>query len=706
MGLDRGNFEMKYILKGLDCAGCAEKIEKEIRNIEGLSDVSINFVTKSLSMDQKYEEQVRDIIEKIEPDVKLISKQENKGNIDDKEQKDKGQKKMLYNILASAAFLVLGLILAPHLHGSYEFLEYTIFLISYFLAGKDVLKNAIRNIIRGDVFDENFLMMIATIGAFLIHQLPEAVGVMLFFSIGEYFEALAVNRSRKSISALVDIRPDHANLIVDGKIKKVLPEDVKIGDIILVKPGEKVPLDGVVIKGSSFVDTSALTGESVPRRIKANDEILSGMINTEGLLEIKVSKTFKDSSVSKILDLVENAASRKAQTEQFITRFAKYYTPAVVFAAIAIAIAPPLILGESFTIWIYRALTMLVISCPCALVISIPLGYFGGIGGASRQGILIKGANYLEMIADLETVVFDKTGTLTKGVFEVSEIYSENGFTKEQVLKYAALAELHSNHPIAKSIKKAYGKEIDSDVVQEYSEIAGHGVKVKVANKEILAGNEKLLRKNGIVFKDVPAKGTRVYVAIDNKYAGQIIISDKIREDAKKAIKEIKSLGVKRTVMLTGDEKNIAQEVANFLGIDEYYAELLPEDKVKKIEEIQRQRSNKGKVAFVGDGINDAPVITRADVGFAMGGLGSDAAIEAADVVIMEDMPSKIAEAIKIARHTRKIIIQNIIFALGIKGVFLTLGAIGIATMWQAVFADVGVAILAVLNSTRALHYK
>lgn len=704
--MDRGNFEMKYILKGLDCAGCAEKIEKEIRNIEGLSDVSINFVTKSLSMDQKYEEQVRDIIEKIEPDVKLISKQENKGNIDDKEQTDKGQKKMLYNILASAAFLVLGLILAPHLHGSYEFLEYTIFLISYFLAGKDVLKNAIRNIIRGDVFDENFLMMIATIGAFLIHQLPEAVGVMLFFSIGEYFEALAVNRSRKSISALVDIRPDHANLIVDGKIKKVLPEDVKIGDIILVKPGEKVPLDGVVIKGSSFVDTSALTGESVPKRVKANDEILSGMINTEGLLEIKVSKTFKDSSVSKILDLVENAASRKAQTEQFITRFAKYYTPAVVFAAIAIAIAPPLILGESFTIWIYRALTMLVISCPCALVISIPLGYFGGIGGASRQGILIKGANYLEMIADLETVVFDKTGTLTKGVFEVSEIYSENGFTKEQVLKYAALAELHSNHPIAKSIKKAYGKEIDSDVVQEYSEIAGHGVKVKVANKEILAGNEKLLRKNGIVFKDVPAKGTRVYVAIDNRYAGQIIISDKIREDAKKAIKEIKSLGVKRTVMLTGDEKNIAQEVANFLGIDEYYAELLPEDKVKKIEEIQRQRSNKGKVAFVGDGINDAPVITRADVGFAMGGLGSDAAIEAADVVIMEDMPSKIAEAIKIARHTRKIIIQNIIFALGIKGVFLTLGAIGIATMWQAVFADVGVAILAVLNSTRALHYK
>lgn len=701
-----GKLKMKYILKGLDCAGCAAKIEKEIQNIEGLSDTNINFATKSLSMDAKYEEQVRDIIKKIEPNVKLIPEQVDKENIHDKEQTNKEQKKMLYTILASAAFFLLGLILAPHLHGTNEFLEYGIFFIAYLLAGKDVLQNAIRNIIRGEVFDENFLMMIATIGAFAIHQLPEAVGVMLFFSIGEYFESLAVNRSRRSISALIDIRPDYANLIVDGQTKKVLPEDVKISDKILIKPGEKVPLDGVVVKGNSFLDTSALTGESVPRRVKANDKILSGMINTEGLLEVKVSKTFKDSSVSKILDLVENAASRKAQTEQFITRFARYYTPAVVFGAIAIAVLPPFILGESFSKWLYRALTMLVISCPCALVISIPLGYFGGIGGASRQGILVKGANFLESMADLDTVVFDKTGTLTEGVFEVSEVYAENGFTKEQVLKYAALAELHSNHPIAKSIKKAYGKEIMPETVQKYSEIAGHGVKVKVDNKKVLAGNGKLLKKNGVKFKDTKAKGTRVYIAIDNKYAGQIVISDKIREDAKKAIKEIKSLGVKKTVMLTGDEKSAAKEVANSIGIDEYYAGLLPEDKVKKIEEIQKQWGNKGRVAFVGDGINDAPVITRADVGLAMGGLGSDAAIEAADVVIMEDMPSKIGDAIKISRHTRKIIIQNIVLALGIKGIFLTLGAIGLASMWQAVFADVGVAIIAVLNSTRSLNYK
>lgn len=696
---------MKYVLDGLNCAGCAAKIEEEIQKIDGLSDANINFATKTLSIDPVHEDRVQEIISKIEPDVRLVPEQSGKDNISDNKEHQE-QRKMLYLIIASAVFLILGLIMAPYLHGSNEFLEYSIFFIAYILAGKDVLKDAIRNIFRGEVFDENFLMMIATIGAFAIHELPEAVGVMLFFSVGEYFESLAVNRSRSLISALMDIRPDYANLVVDGKVKKVLPEDVSIGDTIIVRPGEKVPLDGVVIKGNSFLDTSALTGESVPRRIEPNSKILSGMINTEGLLEVKVDKTFKESSVSKILDLVENAAGRKAKTEQFITRFAKYYTPAVVFAAIAIAVLPPLVLGESFSIWLYRALTMLVISCPCALVISIPLGYFGGIGGASRKGILVKGANFLETMTDLDAVVFDKTGTLTEGIFEVSKVYAENEFTEEQVLRYAALAETHSNHPIAKSIIKAYGKKIDSENIKNYNEVAGHGVCAQVDNIMVLAGNEKLLKKNNISLKDIPAEGTLVHVAVDDKYAGTIVISDKIRQDAKSAIKEIKSLGVKKTIMLTGDEKSSAKMVANSIGIDEYHAGLLPEEKVNRIEAIQKEFGDKGKVAFVGDGINDAPVITRADVGFAMGGLGSDAAIEAADVVIMEDKPLKIAEAIKISRHTRKIIIQNIVFALGVKGVFLTLGAIGIATMWQAVFADVGVAILAVLNSTRALHYK
>lgn len=699
---------MRYELQGLDCPSCAAKIEGEIKKLKGLSDITVNFATKTIDLDPEYEEDVAKVIQKVEPHVKLVPR-----NLSSEKRKEMAENSKanlmlkLLNIILSAVILTLGIILSPRLHGNYEILEYGIFLAAYFLAGGEVIQTALRNIIRGQVFDENFLMTVATIGAFAIHELPEAVGVMLFYSVGEYFQDLAVSRSRRSIAELMDIRPDYANLIIGDEIHKVAPDTVSIGERILIRPGEKVPLDGEVLEGESYVDTSALTGESVPRRMHPGEKIKAGMVNGHGLLKVKVEKTFGESSVSKILNLVESASGRKARTEQFITKFARYYTPAVVFGAIAIALIPPLVFpGQSFNKWLYRALTMLVISCPCALVVSIPLGYFGGIGGASRKGILVKGANFLEALTNVDTVIFDKTGTLTKGVFKVTDIKAQIGFSKEEVLRLAAHAEVHSSHPIAKSILEAFNGHVDKKAVEDYKEIAGLGIMAKVGGKMVLAGNEKLMKREGIAVDHDDFTGTVVHIAVDGSYAGYITISDEIRPDSARAIKELKALGIRKTVMLTGDAADTASSIATELGIDEYYAELLPEDKVLKLEQLQGSGDTRHKVVFAGDGINDAPVITRADVGIAMGGLGSDAAIEAADVVIMEDMPSKVAEAIKIARHTKKIVIQNIVFALVVKIVFLGMGAVGAASMWEAVFADVGVALLTVLNSTRTLVAK
>ncbi len=578
------------------------------------------------------------------------------------------------------------------------------FIIAFILVGSKVFIKSAKNILRGQIFDENFLMSVATIGAFSIKQYPEGVAVMLFYQIGEYIQGIAVNRSRKSITALMNIKPDFANLKTAYNIKKVAPEDVKIDDIIIIKPGEKVPLDGTIIDGKSMVDTSNLTGESVPREVDINDEILGGFINKNGLLTIKVNKEFGESAVSKILDLVQNASSKKAKTENFITKFAKYYTPAIVIIALLAAIIPPLMIEEAtFSQWIYRALVFLVISCPCALVISIPLGFFGGIGGASKKGILIKGSNYLEALNNATTVVFDKMGTLTKGVFKVTEINPENGLKNDELLEYAAYAEIYSNHPIAVSIVKSYGKEIDRSEIIRYDEISGYGIKVKTEKNEILAGNIKLMKKENILCEDIDTIGTVVYIAIDGHYTGYLIISDEEKEDSAQAIKSLKSIGIKKTVMLTGDSKKVGDRVGNHLGLDEVYSELLPDQKVEKLEMLFDQKSPKEKLLFVGDGVNDAPVLARADVGIAMGALGSDAAIEAADVVIMNDEPLKIVSAIKIARKTKKIVWQNIIFALSIKVIILILGIVGMATMWEAVFGDVGVTIVAVLNVMRVL---
>ncbi|WP_207656735.1 MULTISPECIES: heavy metal translocating P-type ATPase [unclassified Clostridium] len=587
-----------------------------------------------------------------------------------------------------------------------EWLQAALFVISYIIVGGDVVEKAVKNIFRGKVFDESFLMSIATIGAFLIGEYPEGVAVMLFYQVGELFQSYAVDKSRKSIATLMDIRPDYANLKKGDELVKVDPDEVKIGDIIVIKAGEKVPLDGKVIDGSSMLDTSALTGESVPREVEVGSDILSGCININGVITAEVTKEFEESTVSKILDLVENASSKKSNSEQFITKFARYYTPVVVIIAAILAIVPPLVIdGATFSDWIYRALSFLVVSCPCALVISIPLSFFGGIGGASRKGILVKGSNYLEALAQTEIVVFDKTGTLTKGVFNVQEIHAD-GISKEDLLELTAYAESYSNHPISISLKRAYGKEIDNGRISDVEEISGHGVSATVDGKKVMAGNIKLMKKMNISYFKGELIGTVVHVAVDNKYAGYIVIADEVKEDSAQAIKELKAANIKQTVMLTGDNKNVGAKVAKELGLDKFYAELLPGDKVDKMEELFSQKSAKGKLAFVGDGINDAPVLARADIGIAMGGLGSDAAIEAADIVIMTDEPSKIATAMKISKKTLKIAYQNIVFAIGIKIVVLLLSALGITTMWAAIFADVGVTILAVLNSFRALNVK
>lgn len=581
-----------------------------------------------------------------------------------------------------------------------------LFVISYLIVGLEIVLKAIRNIFKGKVFDENFLMAIATIGAFVIGEYPEAVAVMLFYQIGEAFQDYAVDKSRKSIISLMDIRPDFANIQRNGKIDKINPEEVNVGDIIVVKPGEKVPLDGIIVKGTSMIDTSALTGESVPKEIKEQDEILSGCINENGVLEVKVTKKFGESTASKILDLVENASSKKSKSENFISKFAKYYTPIVVVTAVLLAIIPPMIFNRAEWIeWIHRALTFLVVSCPCALVISIPLGFFGGIGGASKIGVLVKGSNYLEALSNTEIMVLDKTGTLTEGVFEVQQI-NPIDISKEDLIKYATYAESFSNHPIAISLKKAYGKEIVNKKVSETQELPGLGVRAVIEGESIFVGNEKLMKENCIDYIKSEEIGTILYIAVNNKFAGTIVISDKIKTDAKETIDKLKKDNIKKIVMLTGDKRKVGENVAKKLGIDEVYTELLPSDKVEKVEELMKNKSENGNLAFIGDGINDAPVLAISDIGIAMGGLGSDAAIEAADVVLMTDEPSRVVDAIKISKKTMTIVKQNIIFAIFIKLIVLILSAIGISNMWQAVFADVGVSILAILNALRALYIR
>ena len=610
------------------------------------------------------------------------------------------QKRLLFRIIVAAVLFAAGslLPLGPTV-------DMGIFLVCYAVIGWDIVWKAVTNILHGQVFDENFLMTIATIGALILGEHSEGVAVMLFYQVGEWFQSYAVSKSRKSIASLMDIRPDYANVERNGKLEQVDPDEVNIGDTIVVKPGERVPLDGKIIKGTSALDTSALTGESMPRDVEPGMEVISGCINQTGILTIQTTKKYGESTVAKILDLVENASDKKGKTENFISRFARYYTPIVVFAAIALAILPPLVTGQPFSVWIYRALTFLVISCPCALVISIPLSFFGGIGGASKIGVLVKGSNYLESLAHTEVVVFDKTGTLTKGSFAVSQIKAID-MKEEQLLELAAYAEDYSNHPISQSIQKAYGKKIDNSRISDVQEIAGHGVRAVIDGKTVLAGNAKLMNGENIVYTPSDAIGTVIYLACNGKYAGYIVIEDEVKADAPAAIRALKEVGVRKTVMLTGDADAVGKKVAQKLGLDQAYTELLPADKVDRVEAMLKQTSEKGKLVFVGDGINDAPVLARADVGIAMGGLGSDAAIEAADVVLMTDEPSKISAVVRIARKTIRIANENIVFALGVKLLVLILGATGYANMWAAVFADVGVSVIAILNAIRAMRVK
>ena len=729
--------ECTLFIEGVDCPNCAAKIERKLNTLERIKAATVDFLGKRVIVESEnfsQDELARFIqaeVNKIKDGVKISTKKLHAHSHDHshshahshdhshshthgEEDTDKIKKKLLIG----GILFVLGIFIPKTLFIP----KFAVFLVSYLIIGGDVLISALKNILKGQVFDENFLMAIATVGAFAIGEYPEGVAVMLFYQLGELFQGIAVNNSRKSIIALMDIRPDYANLKTDAGIKKVNPEEIKVADIIVVKPGEKVALDGKIINGSSTFDTSALTGESLPREAKTGDNVLSGFINKTGLIEIEVTKVFSESTVSKILNLVENASSKKSKTENFITKFAKYYTPAVVITALIMAIFPPLLIsGATFTEWIYRALIFLVVSCPCALIISIPLGFFGGIGGASKHGILVKGANYLEALNDVESIVMDKTGTLTKGVFKVTEINVENNvkindfennktdLTQSLLLKYAAHIEKFSNHPIAQSIVSEYensAAKTDESIVKDFEEISGFGIKANINNHHILAGNSKLMNSENIEFTEKENLGTVIYIAFDGQYIGNILISDEIKADSPKAIKGMKANGIKEIVMLTGDNKAIGKNIAQKLGIDKVFAELLPNEKVEKLEEIYKTKSEKGKVVFVGDGINDAPVLARADIGIAMGGVGSDAAIEAADVVIMNDEPSKIVTAMKIAKKTKTIVWQNITLAFAVKLIVLILGLFGDATMWEAVFADVGVALLAVLNATRVLKYK
>lgn len=691
----------KYKLANLDCPSCAAKIETALSKLQGVKFVTINFANSTLTIDTDNLEKVKAKIKEIEPEVEIEDLNKEKALVSKNEL---AENKWTISKAASALILLLlGIIFKEELHQTpFHFAEYLVFGAGYLLVGLEVIISAAKSIIKGQVFNEHFLMAIATLGAFAINAMPEAISVMLFYVIGEFCQDIAVGRSRKSIKSLLEIKSDSANLVINDQITIVSPEEVKVGDTILVKAGERIPLDGEIVAGSSFVDTSALTGESTPKRVKEKDSILSGMINQSGVLTIRVTKLFSESSVSKILDLVENATLKKAKTEKFITTFAQYYTPAVVIAALLIAIVPPLLFnGQTFSDWIYRALVVLVVSCPCALVISIPLGYFGGLGNASKKGILVKGSNFLDALTQVRTVIFDKTGTLTKGEFRVTKVLSFNGFSEKEVLEYAAYGETNSNHPVAKSILETFDSEIDHTKIKEAEEIPGYGIQAVIDSKKVLLGNDKLMHKEGIDHPICNLDATAVHVVIDSIYAGYLLISDTLKEDAKEAITKLKQRNI-QTVMLTGDNKFTAKSVAQVLNIDDYFYELLPQDKVNHLERILSE-NKKGKVAFVGDGINDAPVIARADIGIAMGALGSDAAIETADVVLMTDSPSKVATAIDIAKKTRNIIWQNIFIAMSIKLLFIVLGIFGVATMWEAVFGDMGVALIAVFNSIRIL---
>ena len=702
----------KYLLKGLDCPNCSAKIEKEVGELEGvaLSEVNLMKQTLTVSMDHNKAASMLDMVTTIvhshEPDVEVSEQKADTSVAPDKKEKtpvySDDDKKLTIRLISGAVIYAVGMGLTLFGHVSLP-VELGVLIVAYIILGWDVVWQAVKNITRGQIFDEHFLMSLSTIGAFAIGEYPEAVAVMLFYQVGEFFQSLAVKRSRKSISDLMDIRPDSATVRRNGELIVVAPETVSIGELIVVKPGEKIPLDGIVTEGESMLDTRALTGESVPRSIRKGEEALSGCVNQSGVLTIKVTKSFGESTVTKIIDLVENASSRKAPTENFITTFARYYTPIVVGMAAILAIIPPVILGGGWSEWLRRGFVFLIVSCPCALVISIPLTFFGGIGAASKRGVLVKGSNYLEALNKVSVVVFDKTGTLTKGVFKVVDITVEFGFTKEQVLEYAAQAESYSNHPIAKSIQEAFGKTIDQSVLSGYEEISGHGIRVLIGGKRVLAGNSKLMDSEKVSYAACQSAGTKVYIAVDGRYAGCIVIADEVKDDSQNAIASLKKIGVEKTVMLTGDDEKIGKAVAEQLGLDEYYAQLLPDQKVEKLEYLDQHKTKGSKLAFVGDGINDAPVLARADVGIAMGGLGSDAAIEAADVVLMTDEPSKLVDAIDVAKATKRIVMQNIIIALGIKSVFLILGALGIAGMWEAVFGDVGVTIIAVLNAMRIL---
>ena len=702
----------KYLLKGLDCPNCSAKIEKEVGELEGvaLSEVNLMKQTLTVSMDHNKAASMLDMVTTIvhshEPDVEVSEQKADTSVAPDKKEKtpvySDDDKKLTIRLISGAVIYAVGMGLTLFGHVSLP-VELGVLIVAYIILGWDVVWQAVKNITRGQIFDEHFLMSLSTIGAFAIGEYPEAVAVMLFYQVGEFFQSLAVKRSRKSISDLMDIRPDSATVRRNGELVVVAPETVSIGELIVVKPGEKIPLDGIVTEGESMLDTRALTGESVPRSIRKGEEALSGCVNQSGVLTIKVTKSFGESTVTKIIDLVENASSRKAPTENFITTFARYYTPIVVGMAAILAIIPPVILGGGWSEWLRRGFVFLIVSCPCALVISIPLTFFGGIGAASKRGVLVKGSNYLEALNKVSVVVFDKTGTLTKGVFKVVDITVEFGFTKEQVLEYAAQAESYSNHPIAKSIQEAFGKTIDQSVLSGYEEISGHGIRVLIGGKRVLAGNSKLMDSEKVSYAACQSAGTKVYIAVDGRYAGCIVIADEVKDDSQNAIASLKKIGVEKIVMLTGDDEKIGKAVAEQLGLDEYYAQLLPDQKVEKLEYLDQHKTKGSKLAFVGDGINDAPVLARADVGIAMGGLGSDAAIEAADVVLMTDEPSKLVDAIDVAKATKRIVMQNIIIALGIKSVFLILGALGIAGMWEAVFGDVGVTIIAVLNAMRIL---
>ena len=701
-----------YLLKGLDCPNCSAKIEKEVGELDGVTSSTVNLMNQTLtvqagtSVAASLLDTVTTIVHSHEPDVEVSEKQLEATAPVKKDEKaavyNDEDKKRTIRLAVGAVVYAIGMALTVFAKLP-TLAELAFLIVAYVILGWDVVWQAVKNITRGQVFDEHFLMSVSTIGAFAIGEYPEAVAVMLFYQVGEFFQSLAVKRSRKSISDLMDICPDSATVKRNGVLQVVSPESVAVGEIIVVKPGEKIPLDGIVVDGESMLDTKALTGESVPRSIRKGDEALSGCINQSGLLTLKVTKSFGESTVSKITDLVENSFEDTAPTENFITTFARYYTPVVVGMAAVLAIIPPLVLGGGWSEWLRRGFVFLIVSCPCALVISIPLTFFGGIGAASKRGVLVKGSNYLEALNKVSVVVFDKTGTLTKGVFEVANIIPAAGYQKEQVLEYAAQAESYSNHPIAKSILATYGKPIDQKQFSDFEEISGHGISVMVQGKKVLAGNSKLMESEKIAYAACDAAGTKFYVAADGSYVGCILIADEVKPDSKCAIAELKKIGVEKTVMLTGDDERIGKSVADELGLDAYYAQLLPDQKVEKLEMLDKQKRQGSKLAFVGDGINDAPVLARADVGIAMGGLGSDTAIEAADVVLMTDEPSKLVEAIDVAKATKRIVMQNIVIALGIKSVFLVLGALGMAGMWEAVFGDVGVTIIAVLNAMRIL---